>query len=76
MDVSFTVKPVSNKVSARIHDIFDIEVSKAQILPHSHVYATVTFTPPAMNTYMCFFEVSLNFYSEFKIVKSCCWCHN
>ena len=58
VDVTFTVKPVSNKVSARIHDIFDIETSKAQIQPHGHVYATVVFSPPAMNTYMCYFEVS------------------
>lgn len=44
-------------MSARIHDIFDVEVSKKQIPPHSHTYACVTFSPPAMHTYMCHFEV-------------------
>lgn len=59
VDVVFTVKPMTNKIAARIHDIYDVEPSKAQIQPHHFVYATVSFSPPAMNTYGCIFEVLL-----------------
>ncbi|XP_076808093.1 hydrocephalus-inducing protein homolog isoform X2 [Clavelina lepadiformis] len=59
VDVTFSVKPISNKVAARIHDIFELEITRTQIAPHNFVYATVSFAPPAMNNYMCNFEAAV-----------------
>lgn len=47
-DVVFTVKPVLVKGSSKLQDIFEVDPPRAQIMNHSHVYATVTFTPPSM----------------------------
>ncbi|XP_077975805.1 hydrocephalus-inducing protein homolog isoform X2 [Styela clava] len=60
VDVTFTVKPLSNKVAARIHDIYEVEPSKTQIQPHHFVHATVAFCPPAMNSYGCIFEAAVD----------------
>uniref|UniRef100_H2XZ27 Hydin adenylate kinase-like domain-containing protein n=1 Tax=Ciona intestinalis TaxID=7719 RepID=H2XZ27_CIOIN len=60
VDVSITVKALSNKVAARIHDIFEVEPSKIQIQPHNFMYATVSFCPPAMNSYSCNFEANVD----------------
>ena len=53
-DVNMTVKTMQHK--SRLGDIFEVEPSKANIPPHSHVFATVTFTPSAMQTYNAQFE--------------------
>lgn len=53
-DVNVTVKMVQHK--SRLGDIFEVEPSKINIPPHSHVFATVTFTPSAMQTYNAQFE--------------------
>ena len=45
-DVVFTVKPLGAK--SRQQDIFEVEPARSQIMNHSYVYATVTFTPPSM----------------------------
>lgn len=57
-DVVFTVKPVVAKGTARQQEIFEIEPARAQIMNHSHVYATVTFTPPSMQVQV-YFEIFL-----------------
>jgi hypothetical protein len=47
-DVVFSVKPTNVKRAGQNQDIFEVEPPRAQISHHSHVYATVTFTPPSM----------------------------
>ncbi|XP_052229341.1 hydrocephalus-inducing protein homolog isoform X3 [Dreissena polymorpha] len=47
-DVLFSVKPLALKGSSKNQDIFEVDPPRAQIMNHSHVYATVTFTPPSM----------------------------
>ncbi|XP_008833211.1 hydrocephalus-inducing protein homolog [Nannospalax galili] len=59
-DVNILVKPISNKVTARIIDIFDVEPNKMCIGSRSHVFTTVLFTPQAMQTYQCIFEATLD----------------
>lgn len=52
-DVVFSVKPTNVKRAGQNQDIFEIEPTRAQISHHSHVYATVTFTPPSMQVRTC-----------------------
>ncbi|XP_015443273.1 hydrocephalus-inducing protein homolog isoform X1 [Pteropus alecto] len=59
-DVNIVVKPVSNKMVARIIDIFEVEPNKMCIASRSHGFATVSFTPQAMQTYQCIFEATLD----------------
>ncbi|XP_056680687.1 hydrocephalus-inducing protein homolog isoform X2 [Monodelphis domestica] len=59
-DVSFSVKPTSVKSMFRISDIFEVEPNKMCISSHSQAFATVTFTPPTMQTFQCVFEASLD----------------
>ncbi|XP_069882349.1 hydrocephalus-inducing protein homolog isoform X1 [Dipodomys merriami] len=58
-DVNLVVKPISNKATARITDIFDVEPNKMCVGSRSHAFATVLFTPQAMQTYQCVFEATL-----------------
>ncbi|CAO2609942.1 Hydrocephalus-inducing protein [Lemmus lemmus] len=58
-DINIVVKPVSNKASARITDIFDVEPNKMCIGSRSHAFVTVLFTPQTMQTYQCVFEATL-----------------
>ncbi|XP_058135740.1 hydrocephalus-inducing protein homolog isoform X1 [Dasypus novemcinctus] len=59
-DVNIVVKPVSNKVIARIIDIFEVEPNKMCVASRSHAFATVSFTPQTMQTYQCIFEATLD----------------
>uniref|UniRef100_A0A8C8TUT7 HYDIN, axonemal central pair apparatus protein n=1 Tax=Peromyscus maniculatus bairdii TaxID=230844 RepID=A0A8C8TUT7_PERMB len=59
-DINIVVKPISNKAAARIADIFDVEPNKMCIGSRSHAFATVLFTPQAMQTYQCIFEATLD----------------
>uniref|UniRef100_A0A8C9JFG5 HYDIN axonemal central pair apparatus protein n=1 Tax=Panthera tigris altaica TaxID=74533 RepID=A0A8C9JFG5_PANTA len=59
-DVNIVVKPISNKLIARIVDIFDVEPNKMCVASRSHAFATVTFTPQTMQTYQCIFEATLD----------------
>ncbi|ERE78885.1 hydrocephalus-inducing protein [Cricetulus griseus] len=59
-DINVVVKPISNKASARITDIFDVEPNKMCIGSRSHAFVTVLFTPQAMQTYQCIFEATLD----------------
>lgn len=45
---------------ARIIDIFEVEPNKMCIASRSHGFATVSFTPQAMQTYQCIFEATLD----------------
>ncbi|XP_055993028.1 hydrocephalus-inducing protein homolog [Sorex fumeus] len=58
-DVSVNVKPVSSKIFARITDIFDVEPNKICVPSRSSAFATVSFTPQALQTYQCIFEVTV-----------------
>ncbi|XP_070253950.1 hydrocephalus-inducing protein homolog isoform X4 [Myotis yumanensis] len=59
-DVTIVVKPVSNKATSRIIDIFEVEPNKMCIASRSHAFATVTFTPQTMQSYQCIFEATLD----------------
>ncbi|XP_054435188.1 hydrocephalus-inducing protein homolog [Pteronotus mesoamericanus] len=59
-DVNIVVKPISNKITARIVDIFEVEPTKMCIASRSHAFATVSFTPQTMQTYQCIFEATLD----------------
>ncbi|EHB15465.1 Hydrocephalus-inducing protein-like protein, partial [Heterocephalus glaber] len=59
-DVNIVVKPVSNKAFARINDIFEVEPNKMCVASRSNAFATVFFTPQAMQTYQCIFEATLD----------------
>ncbi|XP_069510876.1 hydrocephalus-inducing protein homolog [Ambystoma mexicanum] len=58
-DVILAIKPVSNKTTLRINEIFGVDPPRASINSHSHIFATVTFSPQTMQTYQCLFEVAL-----------------
>ena len=47
-DILFSVKAVQTKGTRQLQDIFEVEPVRAQVMNHSHVYATVTFTPTSM----------------------------
>lgn len=59
-DVNIVVKPISNKIFARIVDIFEVEPNKMCVASRSHAFATVSFTPQTMQTYQCIFEATLD----------------
>lgn len=46
-DVIISIKPLSSKLKA-LTDAFEVQPNKISIPPHSHIQATVTFKPPAM----------------------------
>ena len=59
-DLVLSVKPQSMKPSARWHDVYEIEPQRASIPAHSYVYATVTFSPPSMQTYNATLEAAVD----------------
>ena len=59
-DLVLSVKPVSNKPPAKWHDVYEVEHTRASIPSHSHMYATVTFSPPSMQTYTAIFEAAVD----------------
>ncbi|XP_052816168.1 hydrocephalus-inducing protein homolog isoform X2 [Mya arenaria] len=59
-DVVFSVKPMNAKGSSKHQDIFEIDPPRAQVMNHSHVYATVTFTPPSMQSFTAIFEAVID----------------
>ncbi|XP_069073573.1 hydrocephalus-inducing protein homolog [Pleurodeles waltl] len=58
-DVVLSVKPVSAKSTSRINEIFEVDPQRVSINNHSHIFATVTFSPQTMQTYQCVFEAAL-----------------
>ena len=57
-DVNFSVKPVVTKTT-KFSDVFEVDHQRVQIPSHSHIYATVTFTPPSMQSFSAIFEAAL-----------------
>ncbi|XP_051884712.1 hydrocephalus-inducing protein homolog [Pristis pectinata] len=55
-DVVVSVKPISNKVAARIVDIFDVEPTRMNVPSYGHKFVTVRFIPQTMQNYQCIFE--------------------
>lgn len=45
---------------ARITDIFEVEPNKMCVASRSNAFATVLFTPQAMQSYQCVFEATLD----------------
>ncbi|GFS07093.1 hydrocephalus-inducing protein-like [Elysia marginata] len=58
-DIVFTLKPVTQKGAPRTPEVFDLDPPRMQIPNHSHMYATITFTPPSMQAYSAIFEASI-----------------
>jgi hydrocephalus-inducing protein len=60
IDVSIILKSSSKSNKATGNDSpFEIEPSRSQIMPHSFIYAIVSFIPPAMSSYSTYLEASL-----------------
>ncbi|XP_078257666.1 hydrocephalus-inducing protein homolog [Rhinoraja longicauda] len=55
-DVVVSVKPISNRMAARIVDIFEVEPTRLNVPSYGHKFVVVRFTPPTMQTYQCIFE--------------------
>ena len=56
----FSLKPLLAKGFAKHVDVFDVEPSRAQIASHSHMYATVTFCPPSMQSFTAQLEAAVD----------------
>ncbi len=59
-DIVITVKPISNKASAKWHDVYEVTPSRACIGRYGSLYVTVAFTPPAMQIYTAIFEAAVD----------------
>ncbi|XP_047008963.2 hydrocephalus-inducing protein homolog isoform X3 [Ictalurus punctatus] len=57
--LSLQVKTVLNKMSMRSSEVFELSPTRMSIPSHSHAFATITFTPQNMQTYLGVFEASL-----------------
>ena len=55
-----TVKPLSNKASAKWHDVYEVSPARACIGRYGSLYVTVSFTPPAMQVYTAVFEAAVD----------------
>ncbi|KAM9374294.1 hydrocephalus-inducing protein homolog [Phaethornis superciliosus] len=59
-NVVLSIKPIPNKPISRLSEVFEVDPVKMCVPSHSHVFATVIFTPQAMQNYQCTFEASLD----------------
>ncbi|XP_053479109.1 hydrocephalus-inducing protein homolog [Ictalurus furcatus] len=57
--LSLQVKAVLNQMSIRSSEVFELSPTRMSIPSHSHAFATITFTPQHMQTYLGVFEASL-----------------
>ncbi|KAG7333195.1 hypothetical protein KOW79_003330 [Hemibagrus wyckioides] len=57
--LSLQVKSVPNKMPMRSSEVFELSPTRMNIPSHSHAFATITFTPQNMQTYLGVFEASL-----------------
>ncbi|XP_060779913.1 hydrocephalus-inducing protein homolog [Neoarius graeffei] len=57
--LSLQVKAVPHKMSMRSSEVFQLSPMRMTIPSHSHAFATITFTPQNMQTYLGVFEASL-----------------
>lgn len=51
---------MSNKASAKWHDVYEVSPNRACIGRYGSLYVTVTFTPPAMQVYSAIFEAAVD----------------
>ncbi|XP_035381538.1 hydrocephalus-inducing protein homolog [Electrophorus electricus] len=58
-ELNLQVKAVLTKMSVRIAEVFELTPTRMTIPSHSHAFATVTFSPQAMQTYLAVFEATL-----------------
>lgn len=54
------MKPTSNRPSAKWHDVYEVQPTRACIGSYDHIYANITFTPPAMQSYSGIFEAAVD----------------
>ncbi|XP_071613168.1 hydrocephalus-inducing protein homolog [Heliangelus exortis] len=59
-NVVLSIKPIPSKPISRLSEVFEVDPLRMCVPSHSHVFATVTFTPQAMQNYQCTFEASLD----------------
>ncbi|KGL84882.1 Hydrocephalus-inducing protein, partial [Tinamus guttatus] len=64
-EVVLSIKPIptfvaSPKLSTPTGDVFELDPVRMCVSSRSHAFATVTFTPQAMQNYQCTFEASLD----------------
>ncbi|XP_067158936.1 hydrocephalus-inducing protein homolog [Apteryx mantelli] len=59
-DVVLSIKPSSSKLSTYAGNVFEVDPARMCVPSRSHAFATVTFTPQAMQNYQCTFEASLD----------------
>ncbi|XP_076848184.1 hydrocephalus-inducing protein homolog isoform X3 [Brachyhypopomus gauderio] len=58
-ELNLQVKAVHSKVPVRISEAFELTPARMTIPSHSHAFATVSFSPQAMQTYLAVFEATL-----------------
>ncbi|NWX91311.1 HYDIN protein, partial [Nothoprocta pentlandii] len=59
-EVVLSIKPIPSKLSTSTGDVFEVDPVRMCVSSRSHAFATVTFTPQAMQNYQCTFEASLD----------------
>ncbi|KAJ7312066.1 hypothetical protein JRQ81_006401 [Phrynocephalus forsythii] len=59
-DVLLATKPISAKSSVRASDVFELHPVRMSVASHSHAFATLTFSPPSLQSYQCLCEVSVD----------------
>ncbi|NXG37545.1 HYDIN protein, partial [Dromaius novaehollandiae] len=68
-DVVLSIKPASSKLSTHAGDVFEVDPVRMCVPSRSHAFATVTFTPQAMQNYQCTFEASLDVLASSAVFK-------
>ncbi|XP_072551301.1 hydrocephalus-inducing protein homolog [Salminus brasiliensis] len=58
-ELSLQVRSVFSKMSERRAEVFELSRTRMSIPSHSHAFATITFSPPTMQTYLGVFEATL-----------------
>ncbi|XP_059682609.1 hydrocephalus-inducing protein homolog [Gavia stellata] len=69
-DVVFSIKPIPSKLNSPVSHIFEVDPVRTCVPSHSHAFATVTFTPQAMQSYQCTFEASLDVQASPAAIKA------
>ncbi|NWI09406.1 HYDIN protein, partial [Crypturellus soui] len=59
-EVVLSIKPIPSKLGTQPGDVFEVDPTRMCVSSRSHAFATVTFTPQAMQNYQCIFEASLD----------------
>ncbi|NXT36809.1 HYDIN protein, partial [Pelecanoides urinatrix] len=69
-DVVLSIKPIPGKLTSRLSDVFEVDPVRMCVPSRSHAFATVTFTPQAMQNYQCTFEASLDVQASPAAIKA------